>query len=305
MSKRAHPGSEHSKNLESEYKFYERLQVAWKKYPELVKHIQLPKTSGYHGLHGAEPDEVSKAVALSLWRNEYTQLLPAQGQEPSAMMSLERILPLPRIVRHALIDAYLPAELSDQAESLKTSTYQKQCLTRLHLGERSVEVLQPPISKPPGTKTFDLRNFPLHANKLEDLGLDLTLFAESIASAYAAIHWAARIDGNDIEVVLGTSASSGEPLERTVQLFVLEFGRCERIEVDEDEATATAVGILRNSAYAPRPSRENARDQALWETFKEFYPLKSADVPGGEGFVDSDLPPQVIERLEQHCEDEL
>ncbi|KAF2817084.1 uncharacterized protein BDZ99DRAFT_456879 [Mytilinidion resinicola] len=72
---------------------------------------------------------------------------------------------------------------------------------------------------------------------METLGLDLDVFAQALARAHAVIHWAARLDGDDIEFVLGTSITSsgqGSVQNRAVKLYVLDFGRCQPIKLDED-----------------------------------------------------------------------
>ncbi|KAF2503104.1 hypothetical protein BU16DRAFT_521725 [Lophium mytilinum] len=301
--KRAHNGSDNTEHLETEFESYQKLRKAWDTFPDMVKFVQLPKAFDF-----VDP----RSEAGKDWWAAHATQFPSAHQKPTGVLVMERILPLPRVVRHALIDHFLPPPLSNQAASLKLSQQQKQCLARVYTGEHSTQspdgILQRPIGAPRDPAVFNLRNFPLYADMMETLGLELDVFAKVLAGAYAVIHWAAKIDGDDIEFVLGTSVTKPEEgildfQHRAMKLIVLDFGRCEPLELDEDGAQAAGAALIRNSPYTPRPSTKNAKAQELWDIFKDYYLFHSNAILEGAGMDESGLPEQVMEKVEQWYED--
>ncbi|GLI75226.1 hypothetical protein PoHVEF18_003479 [Penicillium ochrochloron] len=59
---------------------------------------------------------------------------------------------------------------------------------------------QPKLLSP----NFTLRNYNLHLDQMLELGLPVLLFASTMGEALANIHWAAHVDGYDIEFELGS-----------------------------------------------------------------------------------------------------
>ncbi|CAG8154268.1 unnamed protein product [Penicillium olsonii] len=113
---------------------------------------------------------------------------------PTMALITERILPLPKTARQALIDAYCPA-ISRTAVAANPTN--RDCLARIYLGRR----------RPPGTPqapNFTLRNFNLCLDQAIDLEFPVNLFAAGIGEALAIIHWVAHVDAYDIEFVLGS-----------------------------------------------------------------------------------------------------
>ncbi|KAJ5278696.1 Protein of unknown function DUF3669 zinc finger protein [Penicillium angulare] len=77
----------------------------------------------------------------------------------------------------------------------------KDCLIRPYLGRRRTK-RQDSTSR---FTAFSLRNFPLHIDQMESLGLpisDVQKYARAMAGTLAVMHWVGEIDGNDIEFVL-------------------------------------------------------------------------------------------------------
>lgn len=109
-------------------------------------------------------------------------------------MITEHIFPLPIVARQALIDRYCPLDIKATVSSDPTN---RDCLARLYLGSRRQ---QPKLLSP----NFTLRNFNLHLDQMLELGLPVLLFASTMGEALAIIHWAAHVDGYDIEFVLGS-----------------------------------------------------------------------------------------------------
>src|SRR5690606_18752349 len=114
---------------------------------------------------------------------------------PTMALITERILPLPRPIRHALIDLFCP---ENSKASVKENATNRDCLARVYLGKRR------PEGPPPAN--FSLRNYNLHLDQMLDLNLPVYDYATAIAEALAIIHWAANVDGYDIEFVLGSEA---------------------------------------------------------------------------------------------------
>ncbi|KAK1094131.1 hypothetical protein LTR48_000907 [Friedmanniomyces endolithicus] len=52
---------------------------------------------------------------------------------------------------------------------------------------------------------FKLRNFELHVDEIEDLGLNAAAYSSAMAQSLAVMHWGANIDASDVEFVLGSA----------------------------------------------------------------------------------------------------
>ena len=119
------------------------------------------------------------------------------------------------------------------------------------------------------------------------------------------MHWEARIDGEDVEFVLGCSPpiamepmslsakeleSLGKPTPLTppafdrkvIGMWLLDFNRCNRIPVRGNTVEESmilqrrAVGLAisafyKNDPYHPRPLSGDILQESLWNTFKEAY----------------------------------
>ena len=222
---------------------------------------------------------------------------PTDYRSQSALSFSERIPPVPESVRFALIDRYFPEEARSEA---KTSEGNKDCLIRIYLGKRR----DPDRLKP---SRVSLRNYNLHLDQMEELGLDTETFADTMARTLAVMHWDACIDADDVEFVLGSSRTSithgafnlcdltgGEgpicTLEEVdihthgISMWVLDFDKCQRIrvhggewELPSAEAERTqglemaVAAFFRNDPYYPRPLSSNAHEQRLWRTFRDAY----------------------------------
>jgi hypothetical protein len=208
------------------------------------------------------------------------------GLEPGHGIISSRIFPVPPAVRAALLCLYAPDEIKIKGAFLHDTPEQEDCLIRPYLGRR----LGPKDKRPLSTKeTFTLRNFPLHVNEMEDIGLDTHHYAKIMARTLAALHWTAKIDANDIEFVLGTTASSAKSCIREnggdeeVGVWVLDFNQCSSFE----EGTVNGIkklvdGYYWNDPYYPRPDLKNhKKDAALWKTFKVTY-LEASKILIGE-----------------------
>jgi hypothetical protein len=123
-------------------------------------------------------------------------------------------------------------------------------------------------------ENFSLRNFPLTLDAMGELGLDMKPFATAIGSAYAIMHWAANITGDNVKFVLGTSISKTENdiQHRAVHMYLLDFGQCDEVNMDEDQddlfqALKGSMALEQNQLYLPHPKHS----PALYEAWKTAY----------------------------------
>lgn len=219
------------------------------------------------------------------------EYFPRSHRARSAAFHMDRIQPVKRPIREALIDLYFDDRKKIQ-EKAKNDVDNEDCLIRIYLGEK--ETLKQ------ATGCYDsLRNFPMRLNMVEYLKLDKFKFAAEMAIALAVIHWQAQIDAMDIEFVLGSAAASpyerrrkpfiGNTLskdfpppnevhlpiyftERATHLWVLDFDKANHFELTiEDVEKKLVPAFLGNDPYYPRPDV----DQELWAEFCNIYLLAS------------------------------
>ena len=213
------------------------------------------------------------------WGETLTRF-PANHRTKQPLLTIDRILPMPQIVREALIKMYFDDDEKIQEEA-KNDKDNKDCLLRVYLGERESVKQQ--------SGSYDtLRNFPMRLNMMEDLDLNVSEFASEMAVGLAILHWQAQIDGMDVEFVLGSSATMSKEQphgydnhlapphkvtipnfkRRAIQLWMLDFDKTSRIELTEhDVVTKLVPAFLGNDPYYPMPQV----DQSLWNEFCSTY----------------------------------
>lgn len=216
---------------------------------------------------------------------------------PNYGLVSERILPVPLPVRSALVDALFPKESKPCKEAFLAKPENRDCLIRLYLGRRSE-------SRPPLDNTH-LRNFPLHIDEMEHLGLDTSSYAQTMAQTLAILHWKVGIDANDVEFVLGrapqikldstisqlqsATKDTASGLWKTdfggqgVSMWLLDFNQCATFTKDEAGLKKLVDGFWWNDPYYPRPGN------APWEVFCERYLGVSREFEGSgwpEAFIE-------------------
>lgn len=212
----------------------------------------------------------------------FTPTFPKKARDALCM---ERVLPLPRPLRHLLIDRYCPSD-KDEAKSYGPN---QDCLVRPILGRRRFGS---------GKIGFSLRNFRMHLDQFEELGLDMGEYLVAMADALAVLHCQAKVDANDIEFVIGSAPldlqSNGayvasadirnmEPrtstfelvaakdfTNREICLWVLDFDACTTIAHDPAGVQAAVKAFMDTEPYCPRPSN-NPQDEKLWKAFGNRY----------------------------------
>ncbi|KAK4182151.1 hypothetical protein QBC35DRAFT_518985 [Podospora australis] len=163
---------------------------------------------------------------------------PTSYRTRGHMVTMDRILPLPKIVRKALISHFYARDgdvLPDPGaiDAILDIPQNKHCLVRTYLG-RDTGVL---------TKHgFSLRNFPLFLKPMQELGLDVMGLASTMGKAFAIMHWGAGVNGDDVEFVLGSSVIQGTGVEalrldvqqRAIGFYLLDFGQCYVVDLSDD-----------------------------------------------------------------------
>ncbi|GKU12388.1 unnamed protein product [Fusarium langsethiae] len=261
--------------LGTDYRMHTRVHEATREHdPDHEISARLPKVYAFIG-----PES-------EFW-NECGLLFDTQVKVRGYGLESERIFPAPLPVREALVDALLPPVIKRDRDKFLAQPENKNCLVRMYLGRRYTTKVQGKV------RNLKLQNFPLHVNEMEDLGLDTGHFARLMANTLAIIHWGAKVDGNDIEFVLGSSpvqtkTPTSKELEtlklwkmakacdlqftrRTMEMWILDFNQCSPVGDDEAAIDKMVRAFIYNDPYYPRPSQSNENDRKLWSVFRQTY----------------------------------
>ncbi|EGY14699.1 uncharacterized protein VDAG_05863 [Verticillium dahliae VdLs.17] len=193
-----------------------------------------------------------------------------------------RIPPMPEPARRLLVEKYCPEPIR---ESILADPKNEDCIIRAYLGRRR---FRPRAAS--RFAAFSLRDYPLHVDQMEDLGLDLPAPAAAMAQALAFMRWRARVDANDVEFVLAPARGLGEGatfapggkvfdqgLLGSHVLWVLDFDCCRKLSMDEEGVAHAFVKFYRNNPFYPRPGTGLEADERHWELFREAY-LETSDL---------------------------
>ncbi|KAL7930165.1 zinc finger domain-containing protein [Trichoderma chlorosporum] len=240
--------------------------------------------------------------------------LPKDYTACNAIVS-EKIMPVSASIRRLLIQKLRP-DLDE--ESVITSRNNDHCLIRPYLGRRryrrsETELIQGQSRQ--RLRAFSLRNFPLHLDQMEQLGIDPGDYAMAMADALAFLHWVAKVDGNDVEFVLAQprsqpGASSQKHLEDKCSnnanilgphtMWVLDFDLCRDLTLDEKGVEQASNAFWGNDPYYPRPGiSSNEANQRLWAIFEERFMKSSAEALMSEPDHIKQLPKLLMERIKQ------
>ncbi|KAM0307598.1 hypothetical protein HYE67_000731 [Fusarium culmorum] len=268
-----------------DYRRHTRVQEAIQQHGQNLDHARLPKL---HAFLSPKSD---------FWK-KYGLLFPHHVDVRNFGLTSERIFSAPLPVREALVDVLLPPLNKNQKHKFLMKPENKHCIIRMYLGRRCTIKTQK-------LHTIKLQNFPLHVNEMEDLHLNTGYFARCMANTLAIIHWGAKIDGNDIEFVLGSSPAqtkrpSSDELEklslwemaeaceldfsqRTMEMWVIDFNQCSQVEDDEAGIDKMIKAFIHNDPYYPRPGQADENDQELWKIFRTSYLFESAKLTKSKG----------------------
>ncbi|KAL8796162.1 MAG: hypothetical protein Q9195_001495 [Heterodermia aff. obscurata] len=243
------------RDLLNDYRVHQRILTHLPNHADKLR-IQVP---GCHQFIGS--DDLT-------WWNGQAAMFPANFEPCNTLVS-DRIPPFPESVRHRVIDQYCPAHLR---ESIKSSTPNQDCLIRPYLGRRRQTERQSRF------QAFSLRNYPLHANQMEELGLDGRLYARIMAETLAHLYWRAQIDAKDVEFVLAPppeTVDDGKVIKSKVlgdhNVWLLDFDCCKEMPFNEAGVKQAKEAFYNNDPFFPRPDSKEVQDQMLWGEFKDTF----------------------------------
>lgn len=301
--KKEKPGNEHRPScLSREYQAHSAVQITFDRYGSVF---------------GPEPRVLVPALSkfcpspnLALSHMEF----PYPHRYPGHMMFMDRILPLTKAVRRALITEFFP---QPDGKPPSTSTVErildrlpnKHALARTYFGKQSHIFNE-------SESDFSLRNFPLCLEAMERIGMDTRTMARMMGKAFAIMHWGAGIDGDDVEFVLGTYTVKGEEPDsaltngniqyRALGYYVLDFGQCSFVDLagevqDIYQAFKGAMVTGDNLYFIPNCMRS----PNLFRDFKGAYIEAGQKILDEKGLQDKFDMQYFMTAYEEYAEDFL
>lgn len=244
------------------------------------------------------------------WWDKQCSRFPKDFQICCNILITDRIPPFPKVVRDTITNLYCSESLRT---SIKSSEPDQDCLIRPYLGRRRR------LEKQSRFQAFSLRNYPLHADQIEELGLDSILYARIMAETLADLYWRVHIDANDLEFVLAPTKGnytnqSGEHSSNPTTIksrilgdhviWILDFDCCKQISMDRIGVEQATRAFYRNDPFYPRPGCKNTKDQTLWNAFKDHF-IEASEAILGRGSPEAHLPALWVYLVEQggQCKD--
>lgn len=280
---------------------------------ECEMHTRILATAA-HGAHSSQ-DSVSGFRVniprhidfLSPSSPTWPDILPRMPEGFTACQALisERIMPLPRPARQLLVQKFWAGD----ANAIVDDKRNEHCLIRPYLGRRRVG------ARGSMFKAISLRNYPLHVDQLEELGLPTTEYASAMADALAFLLWAAKIDACDVEFVLGRPRA---PAARTPSpgpqacigareftfgplgphaLWILDFDCCRSLPMSTEGVHLAAERFWRNDPFYPNPDCKHATDRHLWEHFRDRFLETSGFILHDRDENERELPRRLVSRI--------
>ena len=241
---------------------------------------------------------------------QWPRILPRlpPGFEPCNALVNEKIPSMPIRVRTLLAGKYHP-DSKDELEYISN----EHCLVRPYLGRRRhrQQATVATRMRPNRLSVFSLRNFPLHVDQMEELGLDTEKYAIAMADALSFLHWAAMVDANDVEFVLapprhaagagvgiGSVQFESETLGSHV-MWMLDFDCCRPMSMDEAGVRQAATSFKRNDPFYPRFGSTHPADQGLWDKFRSRFLQTSCSILTNREESVRKLPAMLMEEIER------
>lgn len=246
------------RSLINDFEMHHRVIQSFRTLPTLQFRIQIPACYDF-----------IEATDQKWWSVNH-QKFPPGYTTPCNMIQSQRIPPFSDTIRRVLISKYCPPKIMQE---IIASDPNKDCLVRPYLGRRRTRKPHTTMSR---FTAFSLRNFPLHIDQFEELGMtthDVSQYARAMAETLAIMHWVGEIDGNDIEFVLAPLCTD-PPLKMESDalgdhsMWVLDFDLCRRMAMDSKGVEQAAAAFWGNDPYYPRPGLEG---DILWSVFREYY----------------------------------
>ncbi|KAF4981575.1 hypothetical protein FZEAL_2641 [Fusarium zealandicum] len=271
------------RSLANEYEIHQLVNAAITSKPQYVTKFSVPLCYGFlRKYHAQWPGIIPR--------------LPSGSTACNALLS-EKVQPVSDNARRLLTTIY--AQGLDH-EAILDDPKNQHCLVRPYLGRRRHKIRR--LGRP---TFFSLRNFPLHLDQMEGLGISIDPYAISMAEALAFLLWVVRIDANDIEFVLGhTNPDANNPLMignfgvlGPHSLWIMDFDCCRRLPMDEEGVGIAARCFWRNDPFYPRPGSWNSPDQRLWSIFRQHFLQASERMLQDEEASVRNLPALLIKKI--------
>ncbi|KAL9473480.1 hypothetical protein ACSS6W_007860 [Trichoderma asperelloides] len=195
--------------------------------------------------------------------------LPGNYTACKAIVS-EKIIPVRASTRRLLIRKFRP---DVDEESAMNSSSNEHCLIRPYLGRRRYRNSETDTEPRKRLRAFSLRNFPLHLDQMEQLGID------PVQSEDACL--------NNIKI-LGPHA-----------IWILDFDLCRDLTLDESCIEQACNAFWGNDPWYPRPGRLATADQKLWNIFEERFLESSAKALATRSNQIKELPRLLMEKIRQ------
>ncbi|KAK0712647.1 zinc finger protein-domain-containing protein, partial [Lasiosphaeria miniovina] len=237
--------------------------------------------------------------------------LPTGFMACEALVS-ERILPMPRQTRRLLVQRYWNGDV----DSVVNDKRNEHCLIRPYLGRRRQGARQSRL------QSISLRNYPLYADQIEELGLPIDEYTSAMADTLAFLLWTVRVDANDVEFILARPRTSAiatieshsrntrpapGPSVGTAELatgilgshamWLLDFDCCKELDMNETGVNVAAQRFWRNDPFYPNPNCKCPEDERLWALFKDRFLRSSRSILEGECEAIQELPELLIARI--------
>lgn len=287
------------RSITNEYRIHVRLL-------ECLKSLDTSRISAIFGASGISFNIPESEAFISEDAPEWADILPRlpPGYAPCKAIISEKIMPVSLPSRRMIIDNFIPGVDTDKILETQTN---KHCLIRPYLGRRR---FQAESERPRRLRAYSLRNFPLHIDQMESIGLTTHDYAISMADALAFLYWIAKVDANDVEFVLAQPRSNDPPVMNSPNLihsdvlgthaiWILDFDCCNDMTMDESGIEMACRSFWRNDPFYPRPGSSNVSDQKLWEDFRDRFLTTSKRILKDEAVAIKQLPRRLIERIIQ------
>lgn len=189
---------------------------------------------------------------------------------------------MPRHTRRLMVEKFWngPADMIDHIVNDRRNQH---CLIRPYLGRRRVD-RNASVQRSNMVKPISLRNYPLHIDQIEALGLPTHMYARAMADGLAFLLWVAEIDACDVEFVLarprpGPQPQPQPPLEDDGDgddtdtftssalgvhaLWILDFDCCKKLPMTSEGVKIAAERFWRNDPFYPNPNTKCEQDAVL------------------------------------------
>jgi hypothetical protein len=117
------------------------------------------------------------------WKENGKNFARISSREYTNLLETQLILPLPKLVRKAIITIFCPPKMNKM--DVLNDPQNRNCLIRIYLGVRRPFVSQ--------EGNFSLQNFEANLDIIDELGLEKEQHAREMARALAIMHWACKV----------------------------------------------------------------------------------------------------------------